>query len=76
MMHEIVIDKADSGLIVEFFPVGLQDQKVLLLLDYERMPTYKKYQFAALAGDDTNTTSWKTEGGINIVTHHLSLIHI
>jgi hypothetical protein len=63
MMHEILIDKADSGLTIDFFAVGMQEQKILLLLDYERMPTYKKYQYAAIAGDGSNTTIWNTQGG-------------
>jgi hypothetical protein len=63
MMHEIMLPKADVGLTIEFFPEGLQDQKILLLLDYERIPTYKKYQYAAIAGDGTRTTVWNMKGG-------------
>ena len=70
MIHEINIDKADSGLIVEFSAVGMQYQRVLLLLDYERMPTHKRYQFAAIAGDNTNTTTWDTKGGKIAVLFH------
>lgn len=63
MMHEIVVDKADSGLTIEYTPVGLIPQKIMLLLDYERMPTRKRYLAAAFASDNSTTTTWNTKGG-------------
>ena len=62
MIHEIVVSKADSGVTVEFFPTRLED-KVLMLLDFERLPTHKKYLTAALASENTTTSLWNTNGG-------------
>ena len=47
---------------IEFFPETIDNDKVLLLLSYNRIPTYKKYEFAVMAFD----TQWKTDGGKNI----------
>ena len=66
MMHELQVEKANSILNVEFSYEGLHDQKILMLLDYERLPTYKRYQYAAIATElsgGTNTTVWDTDGG-------------
>lgn len=64
MTHEIDMNKADSALTVEWFlPEGTDDHYVVLLLDYERMPTYKKYQWGAMAHLDSNITKWNSKGG-------------
>ena len=63
MGHEIDINKADSGVTIEYFPRSVYPQKILMLLDFERIPTYKKYQFFAFASDNTTTTSWNSNGG-------------
>ena len=58
MMHEINVEKADSSLQVEVIFEELLERKLLLLLDFERLPTYKRYQYAAIAGDNTSTTDY------------------
>ena len=55
LMHEVVIDKADSALTVEIYCDF--DADMLILLDYERMPTYKYYQFATVTNDPMNDAS-------------------
>lgn len=62
MVHELNIAKADSALVVELSLRELT-QRVLLLLDFERIPTRKRYQFAAIAGENTTTTTWSSDGG-------------
>ena len=62
MIHQFEITKADSGMTIELFPEGL-DEKLVILIDYERMPTYKAYQYGAMASDSSNVTIWNTEGG-------------
>ena len=65
MTHELDLNKADSGLTVEWFPNGLDEQYIVLLLDYERMPTYKRYQMGAMAHDLSNITVWNSNGGMH-----------
>ena len=65
MIHEVLVAKADSALVVEFSAGIMYNQTTLLLLDFERMPTYKRYQYAAIAGNGTTTTTWKSDGGRN-----------
>lgn len=63
MIHEIVVEKADSGLTIEFFMEFGYSQNLLMLLDFERMPTRKRYLTAAIVSDNTNTTTWISKGG-------------
>ena len=63
MTHELHLEVADSVLTVEYFPESFEPQKVLMLLDFERMPTYKRYMHAAFASDNTTTTTWNSNGG-------------
>ena len=63
MMHEVNVDAADSGLTIEYFPASVYPQKILMLLDFERIPTHKKYAHAAFASDNTTTTTWNSNGG-------------
>lgn len=62
MTHEVHVDKADSSLHVEVTFDELLDRKLLLLLDFERLPTYKRHLFAAIAGDNTSTTEYVSRG--------------
>lgn len=57
------MEKADSSLTIEFFPESIKSQKILLLIDFERIPTHKRYMYAALAADNTSTTTWNSKGG-------------
>ena len=63
MMHALNLDRADLMLVIEFFPSGLDLGNVVLLLDFERIPTAKKYMFGASMRDNTSTVTWNHKGG-------------
>lgn len=49
--HEFLLEKMDSIIIVEFYPISL-DINYVLLLDYARIPTYKKFEFGRYISKD------------------------
>lgn len=60
MMHfEINISKADSSINIELFPQDITDDNLTLLMDFQRIPTYKKYD----AGVSAKDLQWNSKGG-------------
>lgn len=53
--HLIEIEKADSALTIEIAP-DEADINLVMLLDYDRIPTYKKYQFGVMVNDEAEHT--------------------
>ena len=61
MMHfEINITKADSSINIELFPEDINDDNLTLLMDFQRIPTYQKYDVGVNAKD----LNWNSKGGI------------
>ena len=63
MMHQLDVNKADSGINIEYFPEEIGNVLIVILADFERIPTYKDYLAGALADDASNVTEWVSDGG-------------
>ena len=62
--HQVLIERADSILNVEFSPFDLQDNFVLLVR-FNAIPTYKNYTQGILVWQDSEVVNWNSEGGRN-----------
>ena len=65
MIHEVNIEKADSALTIELFPDSL-DGNLVVLMDYERMPSPKKYHFGAMATGQSGVMEESRGGGPSV----------
>ena len=63
LSHEIDLKKADPEMNIEIFTED-PEANLVLLLDYQRIPTYKKYDQAAMMRD----LPWNSKGGTQLGT--------
>ena len=68
MTFEVMVEKADSTLVVDFYPSEdfRTNENVTLLLDYERIPTLKKFAYSIVINDDEQLSNphlnWSSKG--------------
>ena len=63
MTHEVTLNRADVVLNVEFGPTDLESDNFVVLVAFNKIPTYKNYSKGVYIKDGSEQLEWNSKGG-------------